>query len=943
MSGRRWPAPSVWSRLGTAGGHHDAAGSRLVGSNGAGWLETLKAKAGRRCYNCLSGGHFIAACRDPPRCLLCFRFGHKAARCPRPDPQRRLASHPAAAAASSAAAASRSAPASRAAPAQRFPASTAAVSDGLSPAAADAAPSSAAAAIPATSSPGAAATSMADDAYVLYHRIREERPGHVAAGARRSEAIREEERALQSLALLAVQVDASVRLDTDRVRQEAAHQFRIPAYDLIVKKISTASFLIRFEGEHQCNRARRLSVLRVGHVGLQLLPWKRQVGARAVLSKFYYHVRICIEGVPAHARQPESVASLFPKLSFVDDLECDMEKAEEEECYRLWIWTSVPAEIPTTGTLHIEEPVQLPQQGYADSLIDLGMPMGALRIEQAKTSDYDVLIHVDRVMDYSPLPPVSSHGSPDSPISGHSDEAPEVEWPVRYPFPWRLGVPDGPGRSRSGQRRVSVHDRLGDRGRDRSPPRGGGSSGLGLRQVPPSGPHDLGGWIGGAGGGSGFYAGSSSHHGGGRHRRRGMQAVAEAWQWRPKTTCNDGGPRHHRGSSEHEINVHAKVTAAANTWIDPMIDEVWVGALAGPARLQCSVEPTATQMGSAAPVTQQVMDPVGFVSLKGNAAASTGAIATVGSSPSDVRRTDLVTVGGASRGDLAPQTQKAGDHAGTVRLPSSEQIALAQGSVAAEPEHACLLKDGGNQLPSMQAGGQGSEIAVALGDDRTVADEELIAQDAERLVTVALSEIWAQNCVGSLGEKAQEETNATPCSNGPAHGLDFDLNVGFLDVDAQPVSENMAAPERMILGTAEGRLNRDITIPRSGTRGVARFAVPLKRALLSNPPMRLKTCQAKKHTVDSASRRQGKGAVKSGMGISLDEQAATLLMKTAGVLGVNDKMTDEAKKQFGEKLATPLQEDVVGDIRAAFGIPEGGDRDALSGLLGVADEDESFA
>ncbi|CAO2035762.1 unnamed protein product [Urochloa humidicola] len=228
-------------------------------------------------------------------------------------------------------------------------------------------------------------------------------------------------------------------------------------------RISSASFLLRFDGQHQQDNAYRLGKFNVGPVRFQLLPWKRQVGARAELFKFYYHVRVCIEGVPPHARHPEAVATLFPRPSFVDDLNCDMEKAEEEECYRLWIWTSDPAAIATTGTLHVEEPVTLPQEGYADSLVELGMPMGALRFESAKAMDYDVIIHIDRVMDYSPSPADTSYRSMDSPISGIPDEENEESWPGRHPSPWTLGVPDGVSRSAPAPRRVSVHDRLGDR------------------------------------------------------------------------------------------------------------------------------------------------------------------------------------------------------------------------------------------------------------------------------------------------------------------------------------------------------------------------------------------------------------------------------------------------------------------------------------------------
>jgi hypothetical protein len=49
---------------------------------GSFWLEHLRSRAGLdRCFNCLAPSHRIASCRDPPKCLRCFRFGHKARFC----------------------------------------------------------------------------------------------------------------------------------------------------------------------------------------------------------------------------------------------------------------------------------------------------------------------------------------------------------------------------------------------------------------------------------------------------------------------------------------------------------------------------------------------------------------------------------------------------------------------------------------------------------------------------------------------------------------------------------------------------------------------------------------------------------------------------------------------------------------------------------------------
>jgi hypothetical protein len=48
--------------------------------------------------------------------------------------------------------------------------------------------------------------------------------------------------------------------------------------------------------------------------------------------------------------------------------------------------------------------------------------MGAMRIDQAELLDYNVLVHVDCVLDFAPLPVRPSHRSYCSETSGIPDE-----------------------------------------------------------------------------------------------------------------------------------------------------------------------------------------------------------------------------------------------------------------------------------------------------------------------------------------------------------------------------------------------------------------------------------------------------------------------------------------------------------------------------------------
>jgi hypothetical protein len=205
-----------------------------------------------------------------------------------------------------------------------------------------------------------------------------------------------------------------------------------------VSRLAGAMFLLLFDTSDRQNGAHHRGGFCVGHVQFRLLPLWRQVSATA-LSRFQYKVRVCIEGFPEHVRRAGSVASLFPRPSFVDVEFCDMEKLEEEECLCLWVWTTDSEGIPITATVQVEEPVTMPQDGYVESLIEMDMPVGAIRIDQAEALDYHLIVHVDRVLDYSPLPASPSHQNFTSGTSGIPDDELEPEWPKRYPFMWRHG------------------------------------------------------------------------------------------------------------------------------------------------------------------------------------------------------------------------------------------------------------------------------------------------------------------------------------------------------------------------------------------------------------------------------------------------------------------------------------------------------------------------
>lgn len=184
----------------------------------------------------------------------------------------------------------------------------------------------------------------------------------------------------------------------------------------------------------------------------------------------------------------------------------------------VWLWTDDPTGIAKSGTLQIEEPITVSEE-YFIHLGDMGSPYQ--RSNEAELLKYDVLIHIDQVQDFST-----------SPTNGLPSVELEEEWPVCYRHYWVLGVRDG---EIAEPRRRSVHDRLGGRRRDDSPP-GDGQGGARRTQFPPPSLHDRhadGRFAGPSRSGTGnFGAGSQGRHG---YRRGGVDAVEEDVQRKTKS------------------------------------------------------------------------------------------------------------------------------------------------------------------------------------------------------------------------------------------------------------------------------------------------------------------------------------------------------------------------------------------------------------------------
>jgi hypothetical protein len=189
-----------------------------------------------------------------------------------------------------------------------------------------------------------------------------------------------------------------------------------------------------------------------------LSPWTRFRGARA--GKLCFKARVCIEGVPADAHQVEVIRGLFGAADIIEGIDSSVNCKEESACCTVWVWMENVAKLARRGRLDLEEPLELesPLLHFPELGIEAEQPV---RMGPVRTLSYDVLLHLDRVLDYSVSPPSSpeSHVSYHNDVSGiPSDVSMTPACPTTWAYRWFLGFEAGP--FPPPPPRASAHSRL---------------------------------------------------------------------------------------------------------------------------------------------------------------------------------------------------------------------------------------------------------------------------------------------------------------------------------------------------------------------------------------------------------------------------------------------------------------------------------------------------
>ncbi|XP_045091027.1 uncharacterized protein [Aegilops tauschii subsp. strangulata] len=213
-----------------------------------------------------------------------------------------------------------------------------------------------------------------------------------------------------------------------------------PPFQLRVTSHQPEAFLVHFDLPAHRDDAVRRGSIKVDVFKFFIRAWHED--DHAAIMSLPLHVRIVVEGLPMQFWSLEGADEAFGDFGRIDRLDSRTLERGHTKTFACWLWTWNVAHIPTTRALWVLKR----GAGRVDEIIGYSPPDRRIPPPPG-VRRYDMLIHVDRMEDWTPLSPRSSH-SGQSGIPSSSDDDDDRPFPRTEPGSWAAGVEDGqaPGR-----------------------------------------------------------------------------------------------------------------------------------------------------------------------------------------------------------------------------------------------------------------------------------------------------------------------------------------------------------------------------------------------------------------------------------------------------------------------------------------------------------------
>ncbi|XBI83734.1 hypothetical protein VPH35_092204 [Triticum aestivum] len=211
---------------------------------------------------------------------------------------------------------------------------------------------------------------------------------------------------------------------------------RTPAHLLRVTSHDPEDFLVLFELPAHHDNAVRLSSLNVDDVVFSIKPWHED--DHAVHQDFMLHVRVVIDKMPLQMWSVEGAAEVLGVNCIIGRLDTRTHERGHTRTFACWVWVWDVAFIATKHTIWRAAR----GAGRVETMLGTSPPSREVP-PPPRVKQHQLLIHVDRVEDWSTPSPRSSHSAQSGlPSSGSDDER---SGPTVWTGTWAMHVEDGQG------------------------------------------------------------------------------------------------------------------------------------------------------------------------------------------------------------------------------------------------------------------------------------------------------------------------------------------------------------------------------------------------------------------------------------------------------------------------------------------------------------------
>ena len=130
----------------------------------------------------------------------------------------------------------------------------------------------------------------------------------------------------------------------EHIKKAVCSRLGVRPADVKVTRLRPEDFLLDFMFPRHREAPPALERLPVGNLDVRIKPWR--VLPYGVHCELRHHVRLCIEGIPAHAWNESIAKRAVARACDLDYVDTRSLRRDDTRALCLWDWTHNPSDIP---------------------------------------------------------------------------------------------------------------------------------------------------------------------------------------------------------------------------------------------------------------------------------------------------------------------------------------------------------------------------------------------------------------------------------------------------------------------------------------------------------------------------------------------------------------------------------------------------------------------